>query len=214
MKRALAGLVATSVLLVSTIFPSSAITFGKEIVNASDAYPSVVSIWYAEDADSKPEFICTGTLIQIRVVLTAAHCVLTSGLYYVRYGADQLDENVQLLDVDATWRNPRYSASQAVNDIGLLLLAKPITNAEITRLPSASTIKKVQAIQSVKYEIMGWGRDQNSERATYLKKSAVDDQTTFAKRIKAWAPWRNDVWFAVGKYNSKEKVFSGSCNGD
>ena len=58
----------------------------------------------------------------------------------------------------------------------------------------------------MKYEIVGWGKDQNGEEATYLKMTAVLDQTVAAKKIKAWAPWRNDVWFAVGKYNSKEKV--------
>jgi hypothetical protein len=46
-------------------------------------------------------------LIEARVVLTAAHCVLSSGLYYVQYGADQLDDDIRVLEVDATWKNPR-----------------------------------------------------------------------------------------------------------
>ena len=147
-------------------------------------------------------------------MLTAAHCVLSEGLYFIKYGADMLGDDTELLPVDATWRNPRYSASQSVNDTGLLLLSNPIPGAVIQALPSVKAINSALLAKGVKLEIVGWGKNQNGEDATYLRKALVDDQTAFARKIKQWAPWRNDVWFAVGKYNSKEKVFTGACNGD
>ncbi len=191
--------------------PASGITFGREVTNASIAYPSVVSIWTSEDAESDAYLMCSGTLITNRIVLTAAHCVNSTDLYYVQYGADQLYEETELLEVAATWKNPRFSERQLVNDTGLLLLKDPIPGAVTTRLPSVSEIKSMQANKNVKYEIVGWGKDQNGESASYLRKAPVDDQTNFMKKAK-W--WRNDVWIAVGKWNSKEKVFAGSCNGD
>ena len=197
--------------LLSFAIPASGITFGREVTNGSTAYPSVVSIWMAEDAEDDASLQCSGTLITNRIVLTAAHCVNSRGLYYVRYGADQLDDNTDLLEVSATWKNPRFSERQLVNDTGLLLLKSPIPGALSTRLPSVAEIKSMQANKKVRYEIVGWGKDQNDEPATYLRKAAVDDQTGFMKKYK-W--WRNDVWFAVGKWNNKEKVFAGSCNGD
>ena len=191
--------------------PASGITFGREVTNGSTAYPSVVSIWTREDSASDASLMCSGTLITNRIVLTAAHCVNSTDLYYVQYGADQLYDDTDLLEVSATWKNPRFSERQLVNDTGLLLLKEPILGAITTRLPSVTEIKNIQANKGVKYEIVGWGKDQNGESASYLRKAAVDDQTNFMKKAK-W--WRNDVWFAVGKWNSKEKVFAGSCNGD
>ena len=53
MRRLLAILVAVSTILGGTVSPSAAITFGKEVTDASSLYPSVVSIWTAEDAESR-----------------------------------------------------------------------------------------------------------------------------------------------------------------
>jgi hypothetical protein len=204
------ALLAFSLLLGHLPF-SNAITFGEEVIEGSTSFPSVISIWYSKSVQDSPEFICTGTVIQVDVVLTAAHCVLNTGFYFIKIGVDRLDEETQLIPVSATWRNPKYSASQGVNDIGLLLLQESLSTTSLTKLPTVAQIKSAQANKKVRYEIVGWGIDQNSEAASYLRKANVDDQSSYMRRFKGW---RNDVWIAVGKYNKKERVFAGACNGD
>jgi hypothetical protein len=189
---------------------SNAITFGKDVLDGSTKYPSVVSVWYAEDPEEDYYPICTGTLIESRIVLTAAHCVLNEGIYAVGFGSDLL-KNAKLQSVSATWKNPSYSAKQMVNDVGLLLLEKSIPWVTPTSLATSKEISSIVANKKVKFEIVGWGDNQNEEPATYLRMAVVEDQSAIMKKSKRW---RNDVWIAVGKYNKKEKVYAGACNGD
>lgn len=192
---------------------AQAITFGVEIRNASTSYPDVISIWQSDSPDSAKQFLCTGNLISSTVVLTAAHCVLSAseGYLYVAYGADRLDGDITFSDVSASWRDPRYSKALLVNDVGLLLLATPLVDVKYKPLPSAAVISSAIKQSKGKYEIAGWGVDQNGDPATYLKHAYVTDQTSVEAGQKFW---NNNVWIAIGKYNKTERIYSGACNGD
>ena len=196
------------------IATSNAVTFGNEIIEASNDYPYVVSIWHDldgsgdQDVIGQPDFACTGTLIEERVVLTAAHCISSSGRIYVKYGADQLDDKTGFIHVSAVWQNPRYSAKQSVNDVGLLLLEKSITGAEVLSLKTSKQIESLILNKSSKLRIIGWGRDQNEKVASFLRTSTVSNVSSVLSK-KSW--WRNEVWLAVGKYIKGERVYSGIC---
>lgn len=99
---------------------------GGELASPED-YPTVVAL---EEAPGN--WFCTGTLIDARWVLTAAHCVdgaPATGLH-VRF--DDADVNDAaggtVVDVAAVHRHPDFDWEAWDNDIALLELAAPVTD--------------------------------------------------------------------------------------
>jgi secreted trypsin-like serine protease len=194
-----------------SVTPASAITFGSDVQNASITYPDVVSIWWTQSSSEVPQFICTGNLIGPRTVLTAAHCAIPDGFLYVATGRDILTQTTQLIAVSATWRHPRYSESQHVNDLALLRLDECVKGITPRTVDSSSRITSLLKSKGTKFEIVGWGVNQNAEDTTYLRRVSVNDQTKIAY---TWRNWNNNVWIAVGAYNKTERIYAGACNGD
>jgi secreted trypsin-like serine protease len=202
----------TFISLFLNLSPTQAITFGEEVLSGGTENPYVVSIWYTTSPEKTPEFICTGTLIEPTVVLTAAHCVKDTGAYYVKYGNNLLKEG-SLREVTATWKSPQYSQSQSVGDVGLMRLSYPAQGIKTIPLASSASIKKILANKKTKLEAFGWGIDQNGNDATYLRKVSAKDESTAIKKILK-NRWRSDVWLAAGKYDSKQRIYAGVCSGD
>ncbi len=57
MKRILVSTALVLASLIPVTSPSNAITFGKEITDASNSYPSVISIWIKKSAEEPAKFI-------------------------------------------------------------------------------------------------------------------------------------------------------------
>lgn len=194
--------------------PAKAIVFGEEVIDASTRYPWVASIWYADADDEYYYPICTGSLIASDVVLTAAHCILNSGTYYVQMGSDIIDgdSDSTFYEIDAVWKNPRYSKKNLVNDIGLLKLTTP----QYKVVPMAyATSRDLSAVkQANSFEIMGWGRDQSGETASYLRYTKVSEQSKAARSLYSSKYFNSKTMIAAGKYIKNERVYTGACNGD
>jgi secreted trypsin-like serine protease len=206
------GVVVTLFALLFSPTSSQAITFGEEVLSGGTEHPYIISIWYTTTPERAPEFICSGTLIEPTVVLTAAHCVKDTGAYYVKYGNNLLKEG-SLREVTATWKSPQYSQSQSVGDVGLMRLSYPALGIQTIPLANTVAIKKILTNKKTRLEALGWGIDQNGNNATYLRKvSAKDESSAMKTRFKN--NWRSDVWLAAGKYDSKQKVYAGVCSGD
>ncbi|MCY1007664.1 trypsin-like serine protease [Nannocystis pusilla] len=94
----------------------------------SDAWPEVVAMIYGPS-------ICTGTLVSDRVVLTAAHCIVSATGWpkSVRFGGDVGEPGTRVIAVERVGSHPDYCSDLMtckwdIWDYGYLVLAEPATD--------------------------------------------------------------------------------------
>jgi secreted trypsin-like serine protease len=194
--------------------PAKAIVFGEDVLSASTQYPWVASIWFAAPNSDYYEPMCSGSLIAPDVVLTAAHCIFNYGTYYVQMGSDIIDgqNDATFYEIDAVWKNPRYSKRNLVNDIGLLKLTTP--QSAVAPMPYATKRDLAAVKKSKNMEILGWGQNQSGERATYLRYTRVTEQLRAARSLYPAKNFNPNTMIAAGRYIKRERVYTGACYGD
>jgi secreted trypsin-like serine protease len=119
---------------------------------------------------------------------------------------------VPLLEVNAAWRNPRYSAKKIVNDIGILKLTTPVTNIAPIALPTTAMNAKITKLKN--YTLYGWGVDQNGVEATFLRTAKIPNQDAAAKKSMSKLGYSSTTMLAAGQYIKSERIYAGACNGD
>ncbi len=140
------------------------------------SYPSLAYIQYQGPVEA---FSCTGTVVAPRLVLTAAHCLLTgtgriavASNYTVLTGVADLrtagQQNVS--GVSQALVFPGYQPSRLLNDAGLLVLAAPVS---APALPLASAADAGLLSAGVPVSVAGWGlTDADPPRAPAVLREA------------------------------------------
>jgi secreted trypsin-like serine protease len=162
-KRALV-LAALLVLVVGTV-PAFAITWGEPDTDHTNVGAMVVELTGARFYQ-----VCSGTLIDPRVVLTAGHCVTAwEGFpiegFWVNFHQNALNEGT-LLEVDELVAHPDYYWGPTSNphDVGVLILKEPVEGIMPATLPDEGVLDELKkegvlsrGQEKAKFTLVGYG---------------------------------------------------------
>ncbi|XP_070141500.1 spaetzle-processing enzyme-like [Drosophila kikkawai] len=131
-----------------------------------EAYPWMAYLYHDEN-----DFVCGGSLIHKRFVLTAAHCIRHTEYLSVRLGGHYTasrSNSSTVYRVTLAFRNRLYSEENHVHDIGLLRLDREVKfNAYIRPICILTNSTVIPRITT--YTAMGWNMTENNRTSAVFQ---------------------------------------------
>ncbi len=203
-------------LVVTPVPAAQGVTYAQRRVASTEA-PYVVSVYINQNPGVfDPSLVCTGTLIDSRFVLTAAHCLAGYSPEQLLIGAggtslaDSLLYAAASLTVHPGYREPPTLDTGLLDDIGLIRLTEPvagITPLAVTPPKDASLLNNPKGMA-----LYGWGFDENGQvddRLGYTK------QRNYSSTASRWYDGFNPrKQVAAGFAIKRRAAFAGPCTGD
>ena len=193
-----------------------AVANGGRVAHPERTVPWVVTLYLGPGGGgaSPEDLVCTGTALDPRTILTAAHCLedLGADKLTVGYGGATLAAQQQV-EVVAQAMHPAYDPWQVVHDLAVLRTAAPMAIDSFPMLPTAREAARARA-SSARFTLYGWG-DVLSGRVTgRLHLARMANRSRQAKRI-----WGSDFGYkrqlGAGRLpHSATKSYPGACAGD
>ncbi|XP_071443113.1 serine protease gd-like isoform X2 [Hetaerina americana] len=203
--------------------PTLLISHGKPTERGD--WPWHAAIYKSEKNDLI--YICGGSIIRKRMILTAAHCVTevvgritksvaTDSLvvFLGKYYLKGWEEGIQTKEVEEIHVNSEYSATNYNADIAILVLSTPMDFTDYVRpvclwngnRPHLSEIEGLDGV------VVGWGYDEASkttERLMMANMPVVPTQECLWSNPEFFSRYASDRTFCAGYRNGTT-----ACNGD
>jgi hypothetical protein len=138
---------------------TQAITFGQ--LDTTNRFPQVGGL--VAEFDGEKFLICSGTLIEPDVFLTASHC--TVGLDEVWVTFDPSFDDASPLLPGTAHTNPLFASGGQSNtfDIAVVVLDDPVAGVTPARLPSANFLDSIR-LKDQRFTPVGYGTVRESKR--------------------------------------------------
>ncbi|XP_055632332.1 phenoloxidase-activating factor 1-like [Toxorhynchites rutilus septentrionalis] len=190
------------------------------IVNGVDAkisdWPWHAAIRLHSGPGSSPEYVCGGTLVSERFVVTAAHCTIGENPNKLPKMSVQLGVNAvgspegKVYNVEKIHRHSGFSLDNLRDDIALLELDSPVEFTDFV-LPICLS-EKTKMEPGKLGAIVGWGFTENDIPSTRLKLAklpVVDELDCKRKEPELYGRVLTNKVFCAGYTNGTT-----ACNGD
>ncbi|XP_075983908.1 uncharacterized protein LOC142981710 isoform X2 [Anticarsia gemmatalis] len=186
-------------------------------------WPWQIALYQSQTVDFK--YICGGTLVSHRHVITAAHCVTkknshrivnekTLTVYLGKHNLRTSVDGVQIKFVDKITVHPEYNASTFSHDLAILELRDPVTYSDWVRPACLWPENKVdlQNVIGLSGSVVGWGFDDTgvaTEELSLVEMPVVDQETCLRSYNEFFSRFTSSYTYCAG-FRDGTSV----CNGD
>lgn len=216
-RRGICLAAAVTMALSITATPTSAITYGETVQDPGETAPWAVSIRFSEepysasDNEDGDDFICSGTAINSRTVVTAAHCLEDKGFYAVGIAGTRL-RSQELIPVESMVIHSAYRPRDfGTPDIAVVRTLWSMNLPEYARLATAKEASRTKAGAYRTLRVWGWGHNQRGSVTGTLKSVSQAVMTRTAKRLYG-NDFRSSRMIAAARLRGAG--YSGICSGD
>ncbi|XP_060806714.1 serine proteinase stubble isoform X3 [Amyelois transitella] len=208
------------------------------VINGAPTYegewPWQIALYQTQTIDYK--YICGGTLVSHRHVITAAHCVTlknrnrvvnkgTLTVYLGKHNLRTSTTGVEIRAVEDIITHPQYNATSFSRDLAVLVLRDPVQYTDWVRPVCLwpENLVDISNIINKKGSVVGWGFDETgsaTEELNLVEMPIVNQLTCIKSYPEFFVRYTSEYTYCAGYRNGVYNKDTGTvesssvCNGD